>query len=67
MEMAESRLVDGTAHLIPRRRYRGAGIWTRKIRREGRQVTRRGNYILRLDRDNFVNAGVMEAMLHKYH
>ena len=64
-ELANIGLFDMTDHFMPRRRYRGAGSWTWKMRREGRQVTRRGDYILRLDRDNLVNAGVMEAILHK--
>ena len=66
-DQADSRLVGMTAHFRPRRQYRGAESWTWHMRQEGRQVTGRGDYILRSDRNSFVNLGVREARLHTDH
>ena len=60
-------LEDMTAHFIPRRRYRGDGHWTWQIRRDDRQVTRQGNYILCINRHNFSNAGIREACISTDH
>ena len=40
--LEDSGLVNMNYHFMPRRRYRGAGSWTWKMRREGRQVMGRG-------------------------
>ena len=37
------------------------------MRREGRQVTGRGDYVLVTDRQNVSNAGVRESILHIDH
>ena len=39
-------LEDMTDHFMPRRRYKGYGCWTWRMRREGQQVTGRGDYVL---------------------
>ena len=61
--MADYRLVEMTAHFTPRGQYSGGGRCTWQMRREGRQVTGRGDYALIMDRYNFYNAGVREARL----
>ena len=65
--LAGTGMDDVTAHFTPRRQYRGTGSWTWQMRREGRMVTGRGDYILSSDRDIFVKAGVQEARLHIDH
>ena len=67
LALAGSRLGDVTAYFAPRRRYIGTRIWMWQIRREGIQVTDRGDYIFISDRGSFVNASVREARLHTYH
>ena len=56
--LADRGLVDMTAHFIPRRSYRGAVSWAWRMRREGIQVTGRGDYIIILYRYIFSNVGV---------
>ena len=65
--LADSGLGDVIAHFITRWQYRGKVNWTWQMRQEGRQVTGRGDYILRSDRNSFVNLGVREARLHTDH
>ena len=65
--LADSRMGDMTAHFMSRWRYRGTESWMWQMRREGRQVTGRGDYIIITDRDNVVNAREIEARLHTYH
>ena len=65
--LADSRMGDMTAHFMSRWRYRGTGSWMWPLRRECRQVTGRGDYIIITDRDNVVNARVREARFHTYH
>ena len=60
-------LMDVAAHFTPRRRYRGTGNWTWKMRQEGSMVTGRGDCILSSDRYDFAKAGVQEARLHMDH
>ena len=56
-----------TSHFMPRKRYIGDGRWTWQMRREDRQVTEQGDYVLGTSRHTFFNAGVREAQLHTYH
>ena len=37
------------------------------MRQEGRQVMGRGEYIIIPDRDNFVNSGVRDEIIHAEH
>ena len=60
MVLVDKGLVNMTDHFMPKRRCSGAGSWTWRIHREGRQVTGRGNYILSTDRRNFTNTGMRE-------
>ena len=65
--VADCGLEDMTDHFIPSRRYRGDGRWTWRMRREGRQVTGRGEYVLSTSRHTFFNAGVRETRMHTDH
>ena len=56
--LADQGMVNTTVHLLPMRRYRGAGGCTWSMQREGRQVTGRGDCILSTDRSIFVNSGL---------
>ena len=53
-----------TSHFMPRKRYIGDGRWTWQMRREDRQVTEQGDYVLGTSRHTFFNAGVREARIH---
>ena len=56
--LADRGLVSITDHFMPRRRYRGAGIWSWSMQQEVRQVTGKGSYFLSMDRCNFTNVGL---------
>ena len=56
-ELLECRLVDTTSHFMQRRWYRGGRCWMWRMRQEGRQVTGRGDYVLRTDRYIFPTRG----------
>ena len=57
MALAGIRLGDVTDHFTLSQQYRGTWNGTWQMRREVRQVTGRGEYFLRSDRDRFVKAG----------
>ena len=65
--VAACGLVDMKLHFMLRRRYRGDGRCTWMMRREDRQVTGRGGYILCTNRHNFFNARIREARMNTYH
>ena len=47
-------------YFMPRKSYKGAGIWAWFMQWEGRQVTGRGDYILSTDMQKFTYAGLLE-------
>ena len=59
--LADRGLVNTTNHLLPKRRYGGAGICTWSIQRDRQRVTGRGDYILSKERISFVNTGLRET------
>ena len=65
--VAACSLEDMTAHFMPRRRYRGYGRWTWRMRREDCQVTWWGYCILCTNRNNFFNTGIREAYINTDH
>ena len=58
--LANRGLFSMTDHAMPQRRYRGSESWTWSMKREGRQVTWRGGYVLSTDRCNFTKTGMRE-------
>ena len=64
MVVAVFGLEDMISHFTLRRRYRVDGRWTWQMRREDRQVTEQGDYVLGTSRHTFFNAGVREARIH---
>ena len=53
-------LVNMTDHFLPRKLYRGAGIWTWSMQREGQWVKGKGCCILSIDKHSFTIAGLRE-------
>ena len=66
-EIANYSLDNHTLHSIPRRRYRGEGVWLCMMWRYGRPITGRGDYIIDTDRRDLYNVCIRELRVPTDH